>query len=332
MKKIWDFLRDPENRGALGLIGAVIVGISIAGWNIVIHRQELPSLPQIKESLGTPQSETKCKSPSDYVRRVFSKNGETIKYKLESKDRWSKMQVVFFGEPGVVLRNNTVLLLTETNGTLVVPEDAIGEPKQRWFNFLVTRPDGCEQWGLVAKQAIDDGLGNIIRISSPSGEGLAFEIPPARPTTDNKHVPLPIPAPFSPPKPSAPFRPKASLQLSAIDESPKQLTVSASVWAVSEGDRLWIGVLSENKFYPQIEIPSRASAGDPLQYRITIPSAVTSGAVVLISAGPESNKLLSDTRTGQHSDIGIFLPHRSDMQVIRSADIPYPLSQKRRER
>lgn len=117
----------------------------------------------------------KCESPSDFVVKVHSTQGGQIEYELKQDHKYHKMQVIFFGKKGHVMRKNTVVTLTSTKGTFTVPEKALIAPAQLWFNFVVVDDFGCKSWGLVNEAPLVS-KGNIIKIDSPSGEGTAFYI------------------------------------------------------------------------------------------------------------------------------------------------------------
>lgn len=114
-----------------------------------------------------------CTSPSDYALKVYSPDSKAIEYELKPLPDTQEITIVFFGKRGVVLRTNTIVTLPDVLGTLSVPERAMIEPPQKWFNFVVKDSNACERWGLVNEVPLQ-GAGNRIGIDDPSGEGHAF--------------------------------------------------------------------------------------------------------------------------------------------------------------
>ena len=116
-----------------------------------------------------------CESPSDFVVKMHSAQGNQIEYELKQYLKYRKMQVIFFGKKDHVMRNNTVLDLTSAKGTFTVPDRALIAPAQLWFNFVIVDDSGCKRWGLVNEVHVAS-KGNDITFDSPSGDGKAFYI------------------------------------------------------------------------------------------------------------------------------------------------------------
>lgn len=120
-----------------------------------------------------------CKSPSDYVHKLYSTDGHIVQYELSPSISYKEITVVFFGKRDQVLRNNTIVKLNSHKGTFSIPERVFIPPTQLWFNFVVTDTSGCKMWGLVNEVPIQ-GTENRISIGNPSGKGKAFYLKPKR--------------------------------------------------------------------------------------------------------------------------------------------------------
>ncbi len=117
-----------------------------------------------------------CRSPVNFVRDVYSADGKTIEYDLDSSKQYRSVRIEFFAKRGMTLRSNTKVVLSGTTGTVHIPDDVFIAPAQRWFNFVAEDQDGCIIWGLVNEVPIQR-KGNIIGIDIPTpGEGHAFVI------------------------------------------------------------------------------------------------------------------------------------------------------------
>jgi hypothetical protein len=116
-----------------------------------------------------------CESPSDFVLKVYSANGNQIDYELRGDRKYREITVLFFGKKDHVMRANTVLRLPTPKGTFSIPERALLSPAQLWFNFVVVDESGCKSWGLVNEVPVA-GQGNTIILDNPSGEGKAFHL------------------------------------------------------------------------------------------------------------------------------------------------------------
>ncbi len=132
----------------------------------------------------------------------------------------------------------------------------------------------------------------------------------------------PAAMPSSVPRSDGTSMAKAILRATAIGTSPKQFSVAGSVDVIHEERRWWIGTQSGLQFWPQIELPPEIGVGESFQYRLTIPSNIASGSVVLIEAGRQSRKQFLDHRVGQFSEVGLYLPHLTDTHVRASVDFP----------
>ncbi len=124
-------------------------------------------------SCGSTGSVRNCPSPYDYVKKVYSTGDGFIEYKLAPDFAYKNITVIFFGKRNMVMRNNSVLSLTEPQGKFKIPDEVFIPPAQRWFNFTITDNDGCRRWALVNEVPIQ-GESNKISIDEPSGEGAAF--------------------------------------------------------------------------------------------------------------------------------------------------------------
>lgn len=128
--------------------------------------------------------------------------------------------------------------------------------------------------------------------------------------------------PSSVPRSNGPSMAKTTLGVTAVGTSPKQFLVTGSLNAIHAERRWWLGTQSGLQFWPQIELPAEIRVGESFQYRLTIPSNITSGSVALIEAGPQSHKQFIDHRVGQFSEVGFYLPHLTDTYVRASVDFP----------
>lgn len=118
---------------------------------------------------------SRCESPSDFVAKVSSIQGDRIEYELKHDRNFRKIQVIFFGKKDHVMRNDTILDLASAKGIFTVPAKALIPPAQLCFNFVIIDDSGCKSWGLVNEVSLAS-KGNVITVDKPSGEGSAFYI------------------------------------------------------------------------------------------------------------------------------------------------------------
>jgi hypothetical protein len=52
MGALWDFLRDPENRAALQLLGATLAALAFAGWTVWLERKTARKLADIESAVA----------------------------------------------------------------------------------------------------------------------------------------------------------------------------------------------------------------------------------------------------------------------------------------
>jgi hypothetical protein len=179
------------------LVGSAIAAIVVGAWayytyqptartsappqkaSVPIERPKVTvdTVPRAKDEPAARSDKSQCETPLKFLRRVFSSDGKTIEYDLQMDSSWSALHVAFFGQRGVVLRPNTYVRLKASTGSFVIPSGAFAKPEQKWFNFVASRTDGCEQWAIVSEEIVS-ASGNRIRIDNPSNEGHSFVVSP----------------------------------------------------------------------------------------------------------------------------------------------------------
>lgn len=119
---------------------------------------------------------------------------------------------------------------------------------------------------------------------------------------------------------------KNAAELASIDAKhvkgtrPKQFIIHGTVENARKNRSLWIGTYSGLQFWPQIELPQNSSTGDKFQYRITVPSGVESGSLVLIEAGPSSSELFAGHTLSSIRHVGLYWPNLGDVSVLWSVN------------
>lgn len=159
--------------------GNNIVLNNVRAHGPIIINSYQPIIPK-SDSVASGKVEDKCKSPYNYIKKVSSLGNGFISYDLAPDFKYQKINVVFFGENGGVLRSNTIVPLDDKlTGSFKIPERALRKPVQRGFNFIITDVDGCERWGVVNEMALqDDHQVNKLKIGGAAGGtmGIAFVI------------------------------------------------------------------------------------------------------------------------------------------------------------
>jgi hypothetical protein len=97
--------------------------------------------------------------------------------------------------------------------------------------------------------------------------------------------------------------------------------VSGNLDRSAFSNNVWLGIQSGLQFWPQIEMPPDLSGAHEFGFRVAMPSGVTAGTMILVQADSASQRQFEEQAISPLADVGLFMPHLSNIRVIDSVPI-----------
>jgi len=114
---------------------------------------------------------------------------------------------------------------------------------------------------------------------------------------------------------AGPVKSASGIDVSVVDKGPPaQFVLRGQAKANSSGKTLWAGVKVGKRFWPLVELVANARDGQSFAYRVDAPSGITSGALVVVDAGPVATALFTARLTSGSEEGSLDWTHFSDVE------------------